>query len=80
MRTLCIDRFEGNFAVCEELLEHPVKAKDIRYFGIEKNELPQGAAEGSVLLVKDDGTLLLDQKQTDARRAKAMKLQRNLWE
>ena len=76
MRTLCIDRFEGNFAVCEELLDHPVKAKDIRYFGIEKNELPQGAAEGSVLLV----TLLLDQKQTDARRAKAMKLQRNLWE
>ena len=80
MRTLCIDRFEGNFSVCEELLDHPVKAKDIRYFGIEKNELPQGAAEGSVLLVKDDGTLLLDQKQTDARRAKAMKLQRNLWE
>ena len=42
-------------------MDHPVKAKDIRYFGIEKNELPQGAAEGSVLLVKDDGTLLLDQ-------------------
>ena len=79
MRTLCIDRFEGNLAVCEELLDHPVKAKDIRYFGIEKNELPQGASEGSVLVVQDDGTLTIDQKQTDARREKALKMQKDLW-
>lgn len=79
MRTLCIDRFEGAYAICEELLDKPVKAKDIRYFGIEKGEIPAGAAEGSVLVIEDDGTIMLDEKKTAERRSKANKLQKDIW-
>ena len=79
MRILCIDRFEGNFAVCEELTDPPKKPKNIRYFGIEKNELPSGAGEGSVLVLEDEGILRLDEKRTRERREKLGKLQSRLW-
>ena len=48
-RKLIIDRFEGKFAVCEEFQpeqkgakeKKPAKnAKEIRFFGIERAELP----------------------------------------
>ena len=80
MRVLCIDRFEGTFAVCEELSDRPLKPKDIRYFGIEKTELPKGAGEGSVLRIGDDGTIALDEKETALRRAKISKMQKDVWE
>ena len=42
-------------------------------------ELPQGAKEGHVIEIKDDGTLSIDQKETDLRREKNKKLQNSLW-
>ena len=80
MRRLSIDRFEGTYAICEELTNPPAKAKDIRYFAIDKGEIHQGAGEGSVLLIDDGGVLQLDEKATAERRAKISKLQKNLWE
>lgn len=79
MRTLCIDRFEGSLAICEEMGDLPKKPKDIRYFGIEKNELPSGAKEGDVIVIDSNGTISLDENKTAERRAKIGKLQKNLW-
>ena len=65
-RKIVIDRFEGTYAICED--------KDQKFFAIEIAELPQGAKE-----IKDDGTLSIDQKETDLRREKNKKLQNSLW-
>lgn len=80
MRNLCVDRFEGTYAICEELTEKPVKPKDIRYFAIDKGELPQGTKEGSVLRIDGEGTMVLDEKATEQRRASIRKRQKDLWE
>lgn len=87
-RQLIIDRFEGSYAICEELLQEgrkdsgkkPAKnAKDLHFFGIEKAELPENAREGSVLVITDDGTLSLDEEATKTRRAKLKAMQDGLW-
>ena len=86
-RKLIIDRFEGKFAVCEEFQpeqkgakeKKPAKnAKEIRFFGIERTELPEGAVEGSVLSIDDDGVLAIDEAATAARRAKIRAAQARL--
>lgn len=71
MKTLTIDRFEGNFAICED--------KDAKYFGIELAELPQGAKEGDVLEIDEEGVLTINVEETNARRAKIKKKQDALW-
>ena len=57
-RQLIIDRFEGLYAICEELLQEgkketgkkPAKnGKDLHFFGIEKTELPENAAVKTAL-------------------------------
>lgn len=60
MKQLIIDRFEGKFVICEDAEE--------KYFAIETVELPDGAREGSVLKITDEGELLLDQEAAKARR------------
>lgn len=71
MRTLIIDRFENTYALCED--------GERRMFAIEKNELPKGAKEGDVLRISDDGTIAVDQEETDRRRGKIKKLQNNVF-
>lgn len=71
MRTLIIDRFEGNFAICED--------KDEKYFGIELSEMPKGAKEGDVLEIDDEGVLTINAEATKARRDKMKKKQDSLW-
>ena len=80
-RTMIIDRFEGIYAICEgeESGKGKGKKKDIHYFAIEQTELPEGAKEGDVLVIGDDGTLTIDDAATKARREKIRKLQKNLW-
>lgn len=69
MKQLIIDRFEGKYAICED--------EEQRYFAIETAELPEGAEEGIVLKITDEGELLLDQEETQARRERiAMKQRR----
>lgn len=80
-RTMIIDRFEGGFAICEEQADgKPKKKKDIHYYGIELNELPEGAKEGDVLVIGDDGALKIDAAATKARREKIRQLQEKVWE
>ncbi len=67
-RQLIVDRFEGMYAICED--------GEQKYFAIETGELPEGAAEGSVLVVSEEGELLLDEEETSKRRAKIAEKQR----
>lgn len=87
MRKLSIDRFEGNFAICEELADQDagtkkakVKNREVRLFGIETKELPGDAVEGSILLIDDEGKISVDQDETNQRRAALKKKQDSLWE
>ena len=80
-RNMIIDRFEGGFAICEELADgKPKKKKDIHYYGIELNDLPEGAKEGDVLAIGDDGALKIDAAETKKRREMMQKLQEKVWE
>lgn len=72
MKTLTIDRFEGNYAICED--------SDAKLFAIEKTELPHGAAEGDVLNVDEaEGTLRVNEEETARRRSRVNKLQNELF-
>ncbi|MCL2494176.1 MAG: DUF3006 domain-containing protein [Oscillospiraceae bacterium] len=68
---LIIDRFEGGLAVCERedgSLEHiPVEA------------LPEGAREGSVLVLQD-GAWALDMREEEERRARLFAKQEGLFQ
>ena len=68
MKQLILYRFDGKFAICEDAEE--------KYFAIETSELPDGAREGDVLRITDEGELLLDQEATNARREKITAKQR----
>jgi len=70
MKYLSIDRFEGQYAICED--------SDQKYFAILINELPQGASETDVLRIEDDGTLCIDADETRRRKEKAASLQNKL--
>lgn len=90
-RQLVIDRFEGLYAICEEWVDTGKKeapkpgkkqgknAKDLRFFGIEKTELPEHACEGTVLRIDDDGILSVDEEATKARRERLQAMQNGLW-
>ena len=68
MRQLVIDRYEGKYAICEDGEE--------KYFAIELQELPEGAKEGSVLNITDEGELVLDEQETERRRQRILEKQR----
>ncbi len=70
-RKVVIDRFEGIYAICED--------RDQKLFAIAIAELPAGVKEGHVIEICDDGTLFIDEKETDIRREKNKKLQDSLW-
>ena len=60
MKTLIIDRFEKNFAVCED--------DDGSFFAIDISELPFEAAEGDVLKLDDSGNISVDKEETESRK------------
>lgn len=60
MRTLIIDRFEENYAVCED--------EDEKFFAIERTEIPDGAEEGDVLNIDEDGNICINVEETENRR------------
>ena len=72
MRKLSIDRFEGNYAICED--------GDRKMFAIELGELPKGAREGDILAISDEGEIAVDADETRRRREKIKKLQNSVWE
>lgn len=65
-----IDRFEGEFAVCEK--------EDRKIIDIEISKLPSNAKEGDVLNISND-TITIDVEETEKRRRKIEELTKNLW-
>lgn len=68
---LSIDRFEGNFAVCED--------DNRKLHMIEVSLLSHGAKPGDIIDVSSDGTLSIDVDETIFRREKIKKLQEKLF-
>jgi urease accessory protein UreE len=67
---LIIDRFEGNFALCEK--------EDSCIVQIELERLPKGAAEGDVLVIEND-KLIIDEAATKARKNQISKISNDIW-
>lgn len=68
---LIIDRFEGNFAVCE--------TENKKMINIEKSKLPGEAKAGDVIIQTEDG-YRIDKDGTDRRKERISKLMNDLWE
>lgn len=66
-----IDRFEGDFAVCEK--------GDRTMVNIKRSLLPSLAKEGDVLLIRGN-IVIIDQAETAKRRAEANRLMKDLWQ
>lgn len=70
MTKYIIDRFEGDFALCE------MENKEM--VDIPRNSLPPEAGEGDVL-VERDGFFTVDEDETKERRRKNAALLKSLW-
>lgn len=66
-----IDRFEGNYAVCEK--------DDKTMINIEKNKVPKEAKEGDILKIIDD-KITIDAEETARRKSEIEELSKDLWE
>ena len=65
-----VDRFEGNYAVCEK--------KDRTMINVDKKKLPKGAKEGDVLII--DGEIIrIDRSESARRKEDVEKLMDELW-
>jgi hypothetical protein len=65
-----IDRFEGNFAVCEK--------EDRQMLDIEKTKIPVTAKEGDVLNITN-GMITMDIEETKKRKKEIGELTKDLW-
>ncbi|WP_298836824.1 DUF3006 domain-containing protein [Clostridium sp.] len=66
-----IDRFEGNYAVCEK--------EDRNMIDIKKSEIPRVAKEGDVLSINND-VIIIDIEKTEERKREIERLTKGLWE
>jgi len=66
-----IDRFEGNYAVCE--------TEDRSMINIEISKLPYGCKVGNVLTV-ENAVIVIDNKSTSDRQKHIEEITKNLWE
>jgi hypothetical protein len=66
-----IDRFEGNFVVCER--------EDKSFINIERSLVPSEAKEGDVLTVNDTN-IRMNKNETYRRKREVEKLAEDLWE
>jgi hypothetical protein len=65
-----IDRFEGNYAVCEK--------EDRTMINIDKAKVPCDAKEGDVLIIKEN-EIIVDKEATLKRKEKIEELTKDLW-
>lgn len=65
-----IDRFEGNYAVCEK--------ENGKMIDIRKDCLPKEAKEGDVLDIKGD-KIIIDVNETERRKKEIEELTKDLW-
>lgn len=68
---ITIDRFEGEFAVCEK--------EDRKMVDIEKSKLPTKSKEGDVLNINSD-RITIDHEETEKRKKEIEELTKDLWE
>ncbi len=66
-----IDRFEGEFAVCEK--------ENLDMMDIEIKKLPEGVREGDVLIIEGDD-IKIDRDETENRKKRIKKLMDDLLE
>lgn len=66
-----IDRFEGNYAVCEK--------EDRTMIDIDKSRIPSDAKEGDALNI-DGNKITIDIEATEKRRKEIEELTKDLWE
>jgi len=66
-----IDRFEGNFAVCEK--------DDRKMINIDQLRLPPEAKEGDVLAINGDA-ITVDLEETQKRKEEIADLTKDLWQ
>lgn len=66
-----IDRFEGEYAVCEK--------EDLEMIDIEIKRLPAYAKEGDVLIIENDD-IKIDSSETNKRKKRIETLIDELWE
>jgi arginine deiminase len=66
-----IDRFEGNFAVCEK--------EDRKMLNIKRNKLPADVKEGDVLIIEGD-IISIDVAETTKRKNAVNKLFSSLFQ
>lgn len=71
MRRAIIDRFEGNFAVCE--------MEDESFMDIEIALMPKDAKEGDIIVICGDN-IEIDVEATKSRRKKIEDLMADMWE
>lgn len=67
---LVIDRFEGNFAICEN--------DNMEIIHIDKSKLPANAKEGSIIEDKEELYILLE-KETEDRNKRIKEKMDRLW-
>jgi len=65
-----IDRFEGDFAVCEK--------EDRQMLDIERDKIPTTAKEGDVLNITND-RITIDLEDTKRRKKEIEELTKDLW-
>lgn len=70
MRELIIDRFEETYVVCQ--------TPDGQLDAFPRKRLPEGAEEGSWLVIHDDGTVEIDEEKTIRRRLANMYRMKNI--
>ena len=70
MRELIIDRFEETYVVCQ--------TPDVQLDAFPRKRLPEGAEEGSWLVIHDDGTVEIDEEKTIRRRLANMYRMKNM--
>ena len=70
MRELIIDRFEETYVVCQ--------TPDGQLDAFPRKRLPEGAEEGSWLVIHDDGTVEIGEEKTIRRRLANMYRMKNM--
>lgn len=68
---LIIDRFEDEYAVCED--------KDKKILNINKSKIPKQAKEGDIIIYID-GKYILDKEKKFNRKKYIEELTKDLWE
>ena len=69
---LSIDRFDGDYAICQDDNE--------KLYEIKMSELPENAKLGDILKISPDGTLAFDMAETLNRKIRIKKLQDKLFD